>query len=96
MNDRVDPQKNRRALGDSYVERNEISTGLPVYLVIESTSICNLKCVMCPYPTMGRKHEHMKLGLYGKIVSEAAGFVEFMWLHLFGEPLPRKLVSVSV
>ena len=35
MNDRVDPQKNRRALGDSYVERNEISTGLPVYLVIE-------------------------------------------------------------
>jgi MoaA/NifB/PqqE/SkfB family radical SAM enzyme len=87
MNDRVDPQKNRRALGDSYVERNEISTGLPVYLVIESTSICNLKCVMCPYPTMGRKHEHMKLGLYGKIVSEAAGFVEFMWLHLFGEPL---------
>jgi MoaA/NifB/PqqE/SkfB family radical SAM enzyme len=80
-------RRNRRALGASYVRASEVSDGLPVYLVIESTSICNLKCVMCPYPTMGRKNEHMAMSVYEKIIDEARGHVEFMWLHLFGEPL---------
>lgn len=78
---------NRLALGASYLEASEVSTGLPVYLVIESTSICNLKCVMCPYPTMGRKNEHMAMPLYQRIIEEIRGHVEFIWLHLFGEPL---------
>ena len=84
---RVNSQQNRMALGQSYARESEISDGLPVYLVVESTSICNLKCIMCPYPSMGRKNEHMKMTLYEKLLAEAAGSVEFMWLHLFGEPL---------
>jgi len=80
-------QQNRIASGRSYVQRQEVSEGLPVYLVVESTSICNLKCIMCPYPSMGRKNEHMKMTVYEKLLAEAAGSVEFMWLHVFGEPL---------
>ena len=75
---RVNSQQNRMALGQSYARQSEISDGLPIYLVVESTSICNLKCIMCPYPSMGRKNEHMKMTLYEKLLAEAAGSVEFM------------------
>jgi sulfatase maturation enzyme AslB (radical SAM superfamily) len=84
---RLKSQANRRALGASYLRASEVSDGLPVYLNIESTSICNLKCVMCPYPDMGRKNEHMAMSLYERIIHEGRGHVEFIWLHLFGEPL---------
>jgi hypothetical protein len=36
---------------------------------------------------MGRKNQHMDQSVYEKIIAEGAGLVEFMWLHLFGEPL---------
>ena len=87
---RLPSLQNRTALGASYLRKSDISNGLPVYLVIESTSICNLKCIMCPYPSMGRVNQHMSMTVYEKIVAEGAGFVEFMWLHLFGEPLINK------
>jgi radical SAM protein with 4Fe4S-binding SPASM domain len=89
---RVNSLQNRLALGKSYLQKSEISGGLPVYVVVESTSICNLKCIMCPYPNMGRKNEHMAMTVYEKIVTEGAGFIEFMWLHLFGEPLINKSI----
>lgn len=87
---RANSLQNRLALGKSYLQKSEMSAGLPVYVVVESTSICNLKCIMCPYPSMGRKNEHMSMTVYEKIVTEGAGFIEFMWLHLFGEPLINK------
>jgi MoaA/NifB/PqqE/SkfB family radical SAM enzyme len=87
---RIPSLQNRTLLGESYLRRSDVSDGMPVYVVIESTSICNLKCIMCPYPSMGRENEHMSMTVYEKIVAEAAGFVEFMWLHLFGEPLANK------
>ncbi len=87
---RIPSLQNRLRLGESYLHKSEVSDGLPVYLVVESTSICNLKCIMCPYPSMGRKNEHMSMTVFEKIVAEGAGFVEFMWLHLFGEPLINK------
>jgi len=87
---RIPSLQNRLRLGQSYLRKSDVSDGLPVYLVVESTSICNLKCIMCPYPSMGRKNEHMSMTVFERIVAEGAGFVEFMWLHLFGEPLINK------
>ena len=78
---------NQVALGHAYLRGDEVSDGLPVFLTIESTSICNLKCIMCPYPTMGRKNEHMEMSVYEKIIAEGRGHVEFIWLQVFGEPL---------
>ena len=86
----VDRQANRVALSESYLRRDEVSAGLPTYLIIESTSLCNLACVMCPYKSMNREHEHMAMDLYDRIISEASGFVEFAWLHMFSEPLLNK------
>ncbi len=84
---RVNDLNNRKAITQSYLRRSEVHSGMPVILEIESTSICNLKCIMCPYPIMGRKNEHMSMSVYQKIIEEGAGFLEFIWLHFFGEPL---------
>lgn len=84
---RINDLHNRKAIANSYVRRSEIHSGMPMILQIESTSICNLKCVMCPYPIMGRKNEHMSMTVYDRIIQEGAGFLEFIWLHHFGEPL---------
>lgn len=86
----VDRQANRVALSESYLCRDEVSSGLPTYLIIETTSLCNLACVMCPYKSMEREHEHMAMDLYERIIAEASGFVEFAWLHMFSEPLLNK------
>lgn len=60
---------------------------LPVYLLIETTAHCNLSCIMCPQPQMARRKRHMDESLFKSIVSQAAGHVDFAWLHLFGEPM---------
>src|SRR5947199_1620778 len=87
MPNQTQAEVNRLNLGKSYVERRQFVAAMPARLIIESTSVCNLKCIMCPYPIMGRKNQHMSFDLYRKIIEEAAGTVEFVWLHLFGEPL---------
>ncbi len=84
---RVNDLQNRKTIAQNYLRRSQVHTGMPVILEVESTSICNLKCIMCPYPIMGRKNEHMNMTVYERIIHEGAGFLEFIWLHYFGEPL---------
>lgn len=64
-----------------------VAPAWPLYLNIETTSHCNLRCVMCPQPTMARARETMDRALFDRVIEQAAGRVEFAWLHLFGEPL---------
>lgn len=61
---------------------------LPVRLWVESTNACNLKCVMCPNRCVpdGQKGL-LSLPLFQKIVDEARGFVNDLYLHHRGEPL---------
>lgn len=57
-------------------------------VVIEPYNICNLRCVMCPYPKMTRKKELMSMDLFKKIVDEAKklGCTRIM-LQAYSEPL---------
>lgn len=60
----------------------------PEILQIESTNICNAKCVFCPRDEMHRKQGVMDMGLFRKIVDEAAALaIRHVRLHNFGEPL---------
>jgi len=59
----------------------------PITLNVETTSMCNLACVMCPRSYAKRPQGHMKFPLFRKIVDEARLFAIDVWLHLFGEPL---------
>ena len=61
----------------------------PVDVIIEVTNYCNLRCVMCPYPTLKREKGEMDFLLFKKIVDE---IVEMspetkIWLAIMGEPL---------
>lgn len=49
---------------------------LPVRLWIETTSICNLRCVMCPNKDLKKEEKgFMDPALFRKIVDEARGFI---------------------
>jgi radical SAM protein with 4Fe4S-binding SPASM domain len=62
----------------------------PIHLDIESTSICNLDCPMCPYPEMRIKKGNMSLDLFKDIINQCDGKVFDVLLHMYGEPLINK------
>ncbi|MFC2039359.1 radical SAM/SPASM domain-containing protein [Chloroflexota bacterium] len=53
------------------VIRNKASHGL-AEMDIEPYNVCNLRCVMCPYPRMTREKIQMSMDLFKKIVDDAA------------------------
>lgn len=68
--------------------RSDRVRSLPIRLWIETASVCNLRCVMCPnkdYPA-ARKGV-MRLELFKKIIDEARHFANDVYLHHRGEPL---------
>ena len=72
----------------SYLKRKEIPDYMPSRLWIETTSRCNLACSLCinkDIPSSGKKD--MDLGLYKKIIDEAAETVYDINLFHRGEPL---------
>lgn len=81
----VDPRGLR--LAEAYAAGATVMPELPVYLALETTSACNLTCIMCPQPLMQRARQTMRPALFETIIDQAAGAVQFAWLHLFGEPL---------
>jgi radical SAM protein with 4Fe4S-binding SPASM domain len=60
---------------------------LPMRLWVEPTSVCNLRCVMCPQ-SFGRRFAkgYMEFSLFKKIIDEAKTFVYDVNLHHTGEP----------
>jgi len=64
------------------------TSAFPTQLSIETYNVCNLKCLMCPYPQMTRAKNKMSMELFKKIIDDAAadGFKEIN-LTLYCEPL---------
>jgi len=79
--------KNRLSLLRSYILKEPLVQGLPVELTIETTAKCNLSCPMCPRNKLHLPPEDMDFGLFRKIIDEASDYLEFVWLHGYGEPL---------
>ncbi len=61
----------------------------PDRMYIESTNICNLRCVMCPTGRgeITRANGYMKWEVFKQIVDEMAPLVKATTLHIWGEPL---------
>lgn len=60
----------------SYKRKKTVLPYLPVRLWIETTSICNLRCVMCPNKDLKKEEKgFMDFGLFRKVVDEAREFV---------------------
>jgi|SoiMethySBSTD1v2_1073268.scaffolds.fasta_scaffold100340_2 pyruvate-formate lyase-activating enzyme len=62
---------------------------LPVKLTVESTNLCNLRCVACPTgdERRGRPTGHMSLELYSWLMRELGPTLFEVELHNWGEPL---------
>jgi MoaA/NifB/PqqE/SkfB family radical SAM enzyme len=68
---------------------------LPEIVQIESTNICNAKCVFCPRDEMHRRQGVMSFDLYRKVVDECAALgITHIRVHNYGEPfVDRRLVE---
>jgi len=68
---------------------------LPEIVQIESTNICNAKCVFCPRDEMHRRQGIMSFDLFTRIVDECAELgITHVRVHNYGEPfVDRKLVE---
>ena len=68
---------------------------VPDIVQIESTNLCNAKCVFCPRDEMHRQQGVMDMALFQKIVDECAALgVTHVRVHNYGEPfLDRQLVE---
>jgi MoaA/NifB/PqqE/SkfB family radical SAM enzyme len=73
----------------------ERSPVLPEIVQIESTNICNAKCVFCPRDEMHRRQGIMSMDLFTKIVDECVELgITHVRVHNYGEPfVDRKLVE---
>jgi len=61
---------------------------MPIRLWIETSTMCNLECIMCPNKDLpDSKIAVMDLDLFEKIIDEASSFVQDVYLHHRGEPL---------
>jgi len=61
---------------------------LPFRLVVETSSVCNLRCPMCPVSLSSKfTRGKMKFSTFKKVVDESASFVSEINLSHRGEPL---------
>src|SRR5689334_15683812 len=68
---------------------------MPEIVQIESTNICNAKCVFCPRDEMHRRQGIMTVDLFKKIVDECVALgITHVRMHNYGEAfVDRKLVE---
>src|ERR1700750_2821271 len=70
---------------------------LPEIVQIESTNMCNAKCVFCPRDEMHRKQGVMSFELFRKIVYECAELgITHVRVHNYGEPFMDRLLVAKV
>lgn len=70
---------------------------LPEIVQIESTNICNAKCVFCPRDEMHRRQGIMSFDLFKKVVDECADLgISHVRVHNYGEPFIDKRLAEKV
>lgn len=65
----------------------------PILFAVETTSVCNLACVMCPYPIMTREKDFIDEAMFKKIMDKWADSSYLVRLHGMGEPLIDKRIA---
>src|SRR6476646_11822438 len=85
------------------IRRLLIATGrdrspvLPELVQIESTNICNAKCVFCPRDDMHRRQGVMSLELFKKVVDECAALgITHVRVHNYGETFLDRHLTAKV
>src|SRR5215469_15921818 len=81
--------RNRFRSMRAYTSGKPVNPAMPIELIVEITSFCNLDCIMCPRSNMKRdKQTYMDLGLFRSIIDQIKGHIELVYLAGgLGEPL---------
>jgi hypothetical protein len=70
---------------------------LPEIVQVESTNICNARCVFCPRDEMKRRQGVMDAALYRKVVDDCAALgIRHVRLHNYGEPFVDRQLTEKV
>ncbi len=70
---------------------------LPEIVQIESTNICNARCVFCPRDQMHRRQGVMDEALFRKVVDDCAALgIRHLRLHNYGEPFVDRHLTDKV
>ena len=88
-------RKNARAVKRVLLATGRDRAPLPEIVQIESTNICNARCVFCPRDDMERRQGIMDMALFRKVADECAALgIEHVRMHNYGEPfVDRQLVE---
>lgn len=76
----------------AYRQRKTVLPTGPLRLWVEPTNVCNLRCPMCPTPTLGGAVPKglMSLATFERVIDQAAPYARDVNLFLGGEPLINK------
>jgi len=80
------PQQNQQLAVEEQVDGKIRLSALPVLVTVDTTSVCNLKCVMCPHGIMEIEKKHLAPELFSRTLP----FIPFaceIQLYGLGEPL---------
>lgn len=70
---------------------------LPPFVVVETTNLCNFRCIMCDHISMVRKKIHMDISTYKKIIDDMASTgLKRLGLSRFGEPLLHPSITEMI
>jgi radical SAM protein with 4Fe4S-binding SPASM domain len=88
---------NHRRVLYNYLHRKIKVNNPCVISAIELTNFCDLSCSICPRPSMTRPVGFMDYELFTSIIAQCRQNTDFVWLHLFGEPLyhPRLCMFID-
>jgi MoaA/NifB/PqqE/SkfB family radical SAM enzyme len=71
----------------------KLTKNYPQFVDIETTNVCNSRCIICPHSIMNRKQGIMKMDLFTKIADNCkSGGIKNVSLSFFGEPLLDPLI----
>lgn len=70
----------------------------PLSVGMETTNICNAKCVFCAYPKMKRKHERMDNDIFSKVLEFLSGYPlsTLAMTPIMGDPLTDPIISTRI
>jgi len=70
----------------------------PDRMYLESTNVCNLRCIMCPNGRgeMARPRGFLDWDLFRRVVDEMAPHVSATTLHIWGEPLMHPRIAEMI
>lgn len=89
--------RNARMLAEAAARLPERVTASPIYLQVEATNRCNLRCVMCPIEdlTRARRKKRLSVKEFERILNELP-YVESLHLQGIGEPLTHPHIAELV